>query len=52
MDQKQTWNSCSLPHSGHGWIDTAVVLHCCLALLRGMKLFATTEELAQEKKDK
>ena len=31
----------------HGCLDTAVVLHYChFVLLRRMKLFATTEELA------
>ena len=28
----------------HGWLDTAVVLHCRLVLLRRMKLFTIMEE--------
>ena len=30
----------------HGWLDTAVVLYCRFVLLRSMKLFAITKELA------
>ena len=30
----------------HGWLDTAVVLHCLFVILRRMKLLATTMELA------
>ena len=31
------------PYFLHGWLDTAVLLHCRSVVLRQMKLFAATE---------